>query len=122
LGLRKKIGKRNRRDLGDRGSADLEEAAANAALAALTPGTGAHAEESAEGATDQAAIAGAHTLTARETEVLRHLAAGQTNRAIAQTLAISEKTVARHVSNIFTKIDVPNRASATAWAFRHKLL
>jgi DNA-binding NarL/FixJ family response regulator len=60
-------------------------------------------------------------LTTREVEVLRLVARGSTNRAIAEALDISEKTVARHLSNIFTKLDLPTRAAATAYAFRHGL-
>jgi DNA-binding NarL/FixJ family response regulator len=61
-------------------------------------------------------------LTGREVEVLRLVATGRTNRAIASELSISEKTVARHVSNIFTKLDLPSRAAATAYAYEHKLV
>ena len=61
-------------------------------------------------------------LTGREVEVLRQIAAGKTNRAIAAELSISEKTVARHISNIFTKLDLPSRSAATAYAYEHKLL
>ncbi len=61
-------------------------------------------------------------MTGREVEVLRLVAAGKTNRAIAAELAISEKTVARHLSNIFTKLDLPSRAAATAYAYEHNLL
>jgi DNA-binding CsgD family transcriptional regulator len=61
-------------------------------------------------------------LTGREIEVLRLIATGATNRAIAGRLGISEKTVARHVSNIFTKLDLPSRSAATAYAYQHKLL
>ena len=61
-------------------------------------------------------------LTSRELEVLRLLASGRTNRAISQELFLSEKTIDRHVSNIFTKIDVPTRAAATAFAYRNKLV
>ena len=61
-------------------------------------------------------------LTAREIEVLRLVATGRTNRAIADALAISEKTVARHLSNIFTKLDLPSRAAATAYAYQHDLI
>jgi DNA-binding NarL/FixJ family response regulator len=60
----------------------------------------------------------AHGLTARELEVLRLVAAGKTNKAIAKELFLSEKTVDRHVSNIFTKVNVPTRAAATAFAYR----
>jgi DNA-binding CsgD family transcriptional regulator len=61
-------------------------------------------------------------LTGRELEVLRLIATGATNRRIAVRLAISEKTVARHISNIFTKLDLPSRAAATAYAYEQKLL
>ncbi len=61
-------------------------------------------------------------LTAREAQVLRLVAAGKTNRAIADDLVISEKTVARHVSNIFTKLGLSSRSSATAFAYEHGLL
>ena len=60
-------------------------------------------------------------LSGRELEVLLLVASGATNKAIARDLSLSEKTVARHVSNIFTKLDVPSRAAATAYAFEHGL-
>lgn len=60
-------------------------------------------------------------LSARETEVLRLIAAGKSNRGIATQLVISEKTVARHVSNIFTKLGLSSRAAATAYAYEHGL-
>ena len=63
-----------------------------------------------------------HGLTPRELQVLRLVAAGKTNKAIAAELFLSEKTVDRHVSNIFTKLDVPSRAAATAYAYEHKLI
>ena len=53
--------------------------------------------------------------------MLRLVAAGKTNKAIAAELFLSERTVDRHVSNIFTKLDVPSRAAATAYAYEHKL-
>jgi DNA-binding NarL/FixJ family response regulator len=61
-------------------------------------------------------------LSVRELEVLRHVASGKTNKAIAKDLGLSEKTVDRHVSNIFTKLDVPSRAAATAYAFKNGLV
>ncbi len=63
-----------------------------------------------------------HGLTPRELQVLRLVAAGKTNKAIAAELVLSGKTVDRHVSNIFNKLDVPSRAAATAYAYRHKLI
>jgi len=61
-------------------------------------------------------------LSAREIEVLRHLAAGTTNREIAVALVISEKTVARHLANIYTKLGVTSRTAAAAFAFAHDLI
>jgi len=66
--------------------------------------------------------AAAGGLTARELEVLRHIARGRSNRAIAEELTLSEKTVARHVSNIFTKLGLSSRAAATAYAYEHDLV
>jgi DNA-binding CsgD family transcriptional regulator len=61
-------------------------------------------------------------LTAREVEVLRLVASGMTNRAIARELGLSEKTVARHIHNSLTKIGVPSRAAATAYAYQNGLI
>lgn len=61
-------------------------------------------------------------LTTREVQVLRLVASGKTNRAIAKELGLSEKTVARHVHNSLTKIGVPSRAAATAYAYEHELI
>jgi DNA-binding CsgD family transcriptional regulator len=55
-------------------------------------------------------------LTAREREVLDVLATGATNRVIAERLFISEKTVSVHVTNILSKLGVPNRGAAAAVA------
>jgi DNA-binding CsgD family transcriptional regulator len=73
------------------------------------------------GATPGVAAPSGGGLTARETEVLRLVAAGMTNREISDTLFISEKTVARHLTNIFTKLDTQSRTQAAAWAFRNGL-
>ena len=62
------------------------------------------------------------SLSQREAQVLRLLAAGKTNRDIGAELFISEKTVARHVSNIFDKLGVSSRAAATAWAYQRNLV
>lgn len=61
-------------------------------------------------------------LTAREAEVLCHLAAGSTNKEIATALFLSDKTIARHLSNIFTKIGVTTRSAATAYAFQQHIV
>jgi DNA-binding CsgD family transcriptional regulator/tetratricopeptide (TPR) repeat protein len=61
-------------------------------------------------------------LTPRELEVLRLVATGKSNREIAAVLVISEHTVARHVQNILTKLGVPSRTAAGAFAFEHDLV
>lgn len=61
-------------------------------------------------------------LTAREIEVLAHVAAGRTNREIASALTISQHTVGRHLENVFAKLGVKSRAAATAYAYEHHLL
>ncbi len=61
-------------------------------------------------------------LTRRELQVLRLVANGKTNKTIASELSLSQKTIDRHLSNIFTKLDVPSRAAATAYVYEHNLL
>jgi DNA-binding NarL/FixJ family response regulator len=51
-------------------------------------------------------------LTDRERQVLHLLATGDANAVIATRLGISAKTVRNHVSNIFTKLQVTDRAQA----------
>jgi DNA-binding NarL/FixJ family response regulator len=63
-----------------------------------------------------------HGLSARQLEVLRHVAGGKTNKEIATELVLSERTIERHVSNIFAKLGVSTRAAATAFAYEHQLL
>jgi len=61
-------------------------------------------------------------LTARETEVLRLLAAGKTNGEIAAELVMSVRTAERHVANIYAKLGTAGpvaRAVATAYAVTH---
>jgi DNA-binding CsgD family transcriptional regulator len=61
-------------------------------------------------------------LSARELEVLAHVAAGRTSPEIAEELTISRHTVRRHLENIFAKMGVNSRAAATAYAYEHDLL
>ncbi len=51
-------------------------------------------------------------LTSRELEVLALIAQGDNNESISRQLAISNKTVRNHVSNIFSKLQVADRAEA----------
>jgi DNA-binding NarL/FixJ family response regulator len=51
-------------------------------------------------------------LTDREREILGLLAQGHSNGEIASRLVLSQKTVRNHVSNIFSKLQVADRARA----------
>lgn len=51
-------------------------------------------------------------LTEREREILDMIARGQSNFEIADQLTISLKTVRNHVSNIYSKLQVADRAQA----------
>lgn len=106
--------------LDDREGAELEIAAARATFVEL----GALPQVKAIDLLTARASApeGACGLTARELEVLRLVAGGKTNKQIAIGLCLSEKTVDRHVSNILTKLDVPSRAAATAFAYENRLI
>jgi DNA-binding NarL/FixJ family response regulator len=64
----------------------------------------------------RAAVVPFPELTEREREVLDLVARGLTNPAIAKRLYLSEKTVRNHVSNVFTKLQVADRAQAVARA------
>ncbi len=52
------------------------------------------------------------TLTEREREILQWIARGSTNSDIAKHLSLSVKTVSNYVSNIFSKLQVTDRAQA----------
>jgi len=51
-------------------------------------------------------------LTEREREVLALIAKGVSNKEIAEKLVISAKTVSNHITNIFSKLQVADRAQA----------
>ena len=104
--------------LKDVGPAELADAlrAVHAGGASLDPAVAATVMSSV------AAPEPAGSLTPRELEVLRLLAAGATNHAIASRLHLADKTVHRHVSNIYAKLGVSSRAAATAYAYRHHLV
>jgi len=78
------------------------------------------AEEAASQPIDAAPLPGG--LTPREAEVLGLLASGRTNREIAAALVLSIKTVERHLANVYVKIGTRNRAEATVYALRHRLV
>jgi predicted ATPase/DNA-binding CsgD family transcriptional regulator len=60
-------------------------------------------------------------LTARESEVLRLIAAGCTSQEIADRLVVSIHTVERHITHVYQKLGVRGRAEAIAFAFTQGL-
>jgi DNA-binding NarL/FixJ family response regulator len=105
------------RAIGDDDSAELEVAGAIAVFDRLN----AVRDAAAARAMQHVAASPSSGLTAREEEVLAHIARGLTNRQIAERLVVSEKTVATHVGHILTKLGLPSRAAATAYAYEHGL-
>ena len=61
-------------------------------------------------------------ITPREREILVLIAQGRANKEIAATLDVSEDTVKRHVSHILDKLEVNDRAQATAEAIRRGIV
>lgn len=60
-------------------------------------------------------------LTPRERDVLGHLIRGLSNKQIARALHVSPSTVGTHVENLYRKLGVSNRATATLWALENNL-
>jgi DNA-binding NarL/FixJ family response regulator len=61
-------------------------------------------------------------ITTREREILALIANGHANKQIAALFEISEDTVKRHVSHILEKLNVHDRAQATAEAIRRGII
>jgi two-component system nitrate/nitrite response regulator NarL len=59
------------------------------------------------------------SLTAREREILGHLAQGMSNKAIARSLDISHETVKLHVRRILAKLKLSSRVEAAVFAVEH---
>ncbi|MGH2562048.1 MAG: LuxR C-terminal-related transcriptional regulator, partial [Thermomicrobiales bacterium] len=66
-------------------------------------------------------VAPDHGLSPRELDVLRLVAEGRTDQQIAEILFVSRRTVTSHVTNILSKLDLPSRTAAAAFAVRHDL-
>jgi DNA-binding NarL/FixJ family response regulator len=61
------------------------------------------------------------TLSAREYQVMRLLAAGKTVTDIATELSLSVKTVSTYRARVLAKLDLKNTAEIIRYAFEHKL-
>jgi DNA-binding NarL/FixJ family response regulator len=63
----------------------------------------------------------ASSLTAREREIVRLVAAGCSTRKIAASLTITEKTVRNHLASIYDKLAVSHRLELALYAVKHGL-
>ncbi|GJI92212.1 DNA-binding response regulator [Rugamonas sp. R1(2021)] len=61
-------------------------------------------------------------LSARETEVLNHVATGHSNRRIAEQLLISEETVKAHMKNVLAKLAANDRTHAVTIALKRGII
>jgi DNA-binding NarL/FixJ family response regulator len=81
----------------------------------LVTGTFGNGDDSAKSAADELG------LTAREREILGHVAAGWPNKKIAGELWLSEQTIKYHLTNVYRKIGVSSRTEATRFAYENGL-
>src|SRR5690606_16996659 len=65
---------------------------------------------------------GPGTLTSRELQILRLLAAGQRNSEIATELGVTVKTVEYHITHVLAKLGVRSRAEAVRQAQQRGIL
>ncbi|WP_338867588.1 response regulator transcription factor [Myxococcus stipitatus] len=61
-------------------------------------------------------------LTARERDVLVHVAAGNANKEVAARMGISEETVKTHMKNVLTKLSAKDRTHAVVVAVRRGII
>src|SRR6185312_11781323 len=96
------------------GQSVLDEAVQRKLVAALT-------SPSAAAVDTAAAVNNQVSLTTREAEVLRLIAAGKSNPEIARELFVSEATVKTHINHVFAKTGARDRAQAVRFAYQHGL-
>ena len=114
-------------ELGRRDAAAPEASAARDAFAAL--GAARELERAdallageAPPAAEEPPAAAITDLSPREVEVLRLIAEGLGDTEIAAHLVLSRHTVHRHVANVRSKLRLPSRTAAVAYAARAGLL
>ena len=57
-------------------------------------------------------------LTARQREVLRHIAYGLSKKEISRLMHVSLNTVDKHTSNLMSKLDIHDRVELARFAIR----
>jgi two-component system, NarL family, response regulator NreC len=65
---------------------------------------------------------GPDTLTDRERDVMKRIAAGYRTREIAQQLSLSHKTIEKHRSNLMRKLGLRSATAVAAYAIAHGYL
>jgi DNA-binding NarL/FixJ family response regulator len=81
-----------------------------------------HRRIAPEVATEVAEFQGEGTLSAREIEVLRQVAAGNSNKILADHLSISEETVKTHMRSILAKLSANDRTHAVTIAVKRGII
>jgi DNA-binding NarL/FixJ family response regulator len=81
-----------------------------------------HKRLSSEAAAGIAEHATDDTLTPRETDVLRLIAAGNANKEIGSQLGLTEETIKSHVKNILGKLDANDRTHAVTIGLKRGLI
>jgi DNA-binding NarL/FixJ family response regulator len=76
----------------------------------------------ANGPATRSALSALGSLTPRETEVLRLVAAGLSNTEISEQLVVTEETVKTHVSRILAKLRLRDRTQAVVAAYESGLV
>jgi DNA-binding NarL/FixJ family response regulator len=65
---------------------------------------------------DESAADTVAALSARERQLLGHLAQGRSNAQIATAMGLSKATVRNYLSRVYDKLGVSSRAEAIVWA------
>lgn len=66
--------------------------------------------------------AAAVSLSPRQLQILRRLAAGRSNKELAAELGISEATVKGYLKELYSRLGVDSRAAAVSYGLRHGII